>query len=78
MPNTLGFSHNKAYSLSKISKYAVSKLEDNMVVKLYASKKLPPQMNTIDRYVKDLLEEYRQAGKVKFHYDIITGSPKKN
>ena len=67
------FSHNKAYSLSKISKYAVSKLEDNMVVKLYASKELPPQMNTIDRYVKDLLEEYRQAGKGKFHYDIITG-----
>ncbi|MEN6445245.1 MAG: Gldg family protein [Candidatus Cloacimonas sp.] len=67
------FSQNKAYSLSQVSKDAVKTLKDNMVVKLYSSKDLPAQMSASDRYVKDLLEEYKQAGKGKFHYDFITG-----
>lgn len=67
------FSKNKKYSLSQVSREAVSKLQDNMVVKLYSSKDLPAEMVALDRYVKDLLEEYRQAGKGKFHYEFISG-----
>jgi len=67
------FSKNKAYSLSQVSKDAVSNLQDNMVVKLYSSKELPAAMLILDRYVKDLLEEYKQAGKGKFHYEVING-----
>ena len=67
------FSLNKAYSLSAVSKKAVGKLKDNMVVKLYTSKELPAEMLVLDRYVKDLLEEYKQAGKGKFHYEVING-----
>ncbi|HQM03945.1 MAG TPA: GldG family protein, partial [Candidatus Cloacimonas sp.] len=67
------FSKNKKYSLSQVSREAVSKLQDNMVVKLYSSKDLPAEMVALDRYVKDLLEEYKQAGKGKFHYEFISG-----
>lgn len=65
------FSRNKLYSLSKTSREAVKSLKDNMVVKLYSSQELPAQMNSIDRYVKDLLSEYQNAGKGRFHYEII-------
>jgi gliding-associated putative ABC transporter substrate-binding component GldG len=69
----LDFSQNKAYSLSAVSKEAVRKLKDNLVVKIYASEELPPEMTSLDRYVKDLLSEYQVAGRGKFHYEFIRG-----
>jgi len=69
----LDFSQNHIYSLSKVSKDAVHRLKDNMVVKLYASSELPAEMSSVDRYLKDLLSEYQQAGKGKFHYELIHG-----
>ncbi|GAB1467436.1 hypothetical protein MASR2M64_01040 [Candidatus Cloacimonadota bacterium] len=69
----LDFSKNKAYSLSTVSKEAVRSLKDNMVVKIFASEELPPEMNNLDRYLKDLLSEYQIAGKGKFHYEYIRG-----
>ncbi len=69
----LDFSKNKVYSLTRVSKDAVRKLQDNMVVKIYTSKELPSQMTTLDRYVRDLLTEYKLAGRGKFHYEYITG-----
>ena len=69
----MDFSKNKVYSLTQVSKDAVRKLQDNMVVKIYASSELPSEMTTLDRYVRDLLTEYKLAGKGKFHYEYITG-----
>ncbi len=69
----LDFSKNRMFSLSKASKEAVGSLKDNMIVKLYASSELPADMSSIDRYLKDLLYEYQQAGKGKFHYELIRG-----
>ncbi|HNQ43934.1 MAG TPA: Gldg family protein, partial [Candidatus Cloacimonadota bacterium] len=67
----LDFSKNRLYSLSKTSREAVKNLKDNMVVKLYTSQELPAQMSSIDRYVKDLLSEYQNAGKGRFHYEFV-------
>lgn len=69
----LDFSANKAYSLSKVSKQAVRGLEDNLVIKVFASEELPPELSTLDRYMKDLLAEYQIASKGKFHYEFIHG-----
>lgn len=67
------FSANKAYSLSKVSKHAVRSLKDNMVIKVFASEELPAELNTMDRYMKDLLAEYQIASRGKFHYEFIRG-----
>ncbi|MDD2228942.1 MAG: GldG family protein [Candidatus Cloacimonetes bacterium] len=69
----LDFSNNKAYSLGTVSKQAVRSLKDNMVVKIFASEELPPEMSNLDRYLKDLLSEYQIASKGKFHYEYIRG-----
>ncbi len=69
----LDLSYNKAYSLSAVSKEAVRSLKDNMVLKIYASEELPPEMSKLDRYFKDLLTEYRMASRGKFHYEFIRG-----
>lgn len=69
----LDFSRNRMFSLSKASKEAVRSLKDNMVVKLYASPELPADMSAIDRYLKDLLYEYQQAGRGKFHFEFVRG-----
>ncbi len=69
----LDLSYNKAYSLSSVSKEAVRSLKDNMVLKIYASEELPPDMSKLDRYFKDLLTEYRMASRGKFHYEFIRG-----
>ncbi|PKN72400.1 MAG: hypothetical protein CVU50_07445 [Candidatus Cloacimonetes bacterium HGW-Cloacimonetes-3] len=69
----MDFSANRAYSLSTVSKQAVRSLKDNMVVKVFASEELPSEMSTLDRYLKDILSEYKMASKGKFHYEYIRG-----
>ncbi len=69
----LDFSQNKIYTLSSVSKEAVKGLKDNMVLKIYASEELPPGLSTIDRYLRDLLSEFKLAGKGKFHYEYVRG-----
>ncbi len=58
---------NKQFSISKVSREAVSGLTDRLVVKAYFTKDLPPPFNTTERYVRDLLGEYesRSGGKMK-------------
>jgi len=61
---------NKIYSLSPASIKIVSKLEDNLLVKCFFSEDLPEQYEMNKRYLKDLLEEYRNYshGKLKFQF----------
>lgn len=67
--NLLGiFAHGRVdltekefFSLSDGSKRLVSSLDDRMEVRAYFSEDLPPPHNTTERYVRDLLAEYRDA-----------------
>jgi len=76
--NALGvFLHGRAdltekefFSLSTGSKRLASTLDDQMEIRAYFSEDLPPPHNTTERYVRDLLAEYRDAssGKVKVRF----------
>lgn len=69
----LDLSQNKAYTLSSASKEATKGLKDNMVLKIYASAELPAGLSSIDRYLRDLLSEFKLAGEGKFHYEYVRG-----
>lgn len=67
----LDLTRNSAYSLSKISKKAVSSLETPLSVKVFFSNDLPAPYNSVYRYVADLMEEYSQYGGRRFRYEFI-------
>ena len=58
------------FSLSKGSKHLASSLDDEMEIRAYFSKELPPPYNAMGRYVRDLLSEYRDAsgGKITVRF----------
>ncbi len=66
----LDASRNKSYSLSKATKTSLRSLKDKVVVKVFASKELPQEMSTLNRDLKDMLEEFQNQsrGKLKFEY----------
>ncbi len=67
----LDLSRNRSYTLGKASKEAVRKLEDNIVIKIYASKELPSDFMSLNRYLKDLLTEYKVYGKRRFSFEYV-------
>ena len=70
----LDLSKGRVYSLAKSSKEAVRGLEDRMIVKIYASEELPPNFLAVQRYLKDLLAEYKNYGGSKFSYEFVKTS----
>jgi ABC-2 type transport system permease protein len=68
----LDFSKGKIHTLSKTSKNLVRKLSDNVVVKVYLSRNLPPDYNVLARYAKDLLGEYKQYGGKHFRFEFVS------
>ena len=67
----LDFSKGKIYSLSQASKSALHRLDDRIVVKAYFSQDLPPDLASVQRYTRDLLEEYRTYSRGRFRYEFI-------
>lgn len=67
----IDFSAQSAYSLSDASKEAMSSLEDNMVAKIMASPELPADLNSLSRYLQDLLSEYQLASKGRFRWEFV-------
>ena len=61
---------SKAYSLSSVSKSLVSDLVIPLNIKVFFSKNLPPPYNDVERYIRDLLNEYELAGNKYFSYRI--------
>ncbi len=50
---------NKDYSISKVSRKTVSKLDDVVNIKVYFSKNLPPKFRNLEQEIKDILDEYK-------------------
>ncbi|OGJ49553.1 hypothetical protein A2335_02105 [Candidatus Peregrinibacteria bacterium RIFOXYB2_FULL_32_7] len=64
--NLISINHFIRFDLTKENKFTISKSSQNVIerlddiinVKVYLSKKLPPQINESAQYVKDMLSEY--------------------
>ncbi len=67
----LDLTKNHSYSLSKISKTYMGELKDPMTVKAFFTKNLPAPYNANERYLRDLLDEYRTYSHGKFNYQFI-------
>jgi gliding-associated putative ABC transporter substrate-binding component GldG len=67
----LDLSKGKVHTLNKTSKNLVRNLKDNVVIKVYFSDNLPPDFNTVGRYAKDLLGEYKQYGGNRFRFEFV-------
>jgi len=65
-------SQNKAYSISGQTKQTLRNLKDRVVVKVYASRNLPPEMSTLNRSLKDLLTEFERQSSGKLHYEYVS------
>ena len=59
------------FSLSKGSKRLAGALQDQMEIRAYFSKDLPPPYNAMGRYIRDLLTEYRDASHGKITLRMI-------
>ena len=62
---------NKDYSISKVSKRAVSELDDVVNIKVYFSKNLPSQYITLHQEVEDILDEYVNYSNNKIRVEFI-------
>ncbi len=62
---------NKIYSLSPASIKIVKNLKHNLIIKCFFSEDLPEQYEINKRYLKDLLEEYKNYSNGKIHFEFI-------
>ena len=67
----IDLTQKKEYTLSKATKNVVGRLNDVVNIHVYFSRELPPYFATLDRQVKDLLDEYHAHGGDKVHIDYI-------
>ncbi len=58
------------YSLSKVSRDAVSMLSEPLTIKVFFTKNLPAPHNNTERYLHDLLEEYAVSSNDYFNYSF--------
>ena len=74
-PARLDFSAGRVFSLSPATRRALEKLEGPLVVQVYFSSRLPPPFSLHERYLRDLLAEYRAAapGKVSIEWQDPDG-----
>ena len=61
----------KVYTLSPASKDVVRDLKDYLTVKAYISDTLPPELKSLSRYLRDLLDEYRANSKGKLKFEAV-------
>ncbi len=59
------------YSLSDASEKLVKKLPRDLKVKLFVSKDLIPGYTSTSQYIKDLLDEYKNASNGRFKWEVI-------
>jgi ABC-type uncharacterized transport system involved in gliding motility auxiliary subunit len=71
----LDLTRNGVYSLSEVSREVVSDLREPLTVKVFFTRDLPAPYNGIERYLRDLLEEYAVAGNRFFNYQFYDVSP---
>ncbi|MBN1906617.1 MAG: Gldg family protein [Deltaproteobacteria bacterium] len=64
----LDLTSNRAFSISEVSKKAVSTLEEPLTIYVFFTENLPAPYNSVEKYLHDLLEEYALSGNRYFNY----------
>ncbi|MFI5144819.1 MAG: GldG family protein [Ignavibacteria bacterium] len=70
----LDLTANHIYTLSPASKQLVKNLDDKLVVKAYFTDNLPAPYNNTRRYLKEILDDYKNFSNGNFAYEIISPS----
>ena len=70
-PLRVDLTQDKIYTLSDASKELVGGLEDEMVVKFFATENLQYPDHNLEQRVRDLLDEYQVHSGGKFRFEII-------
>jgi gliding motility-associatede transport system auxiliary component len=73
----LDLTQNGIYTLSSASKDLVRNLPDPLTIKAYISKDLPPELVSVSRYTRDLMDEYRSSSKGKVRFEAFDPSADK-
>ncbi len=71
----IDLTENKMYSISEASKKVVSTLSEPLTINVFFTKNLPAPYNTIEQYLRDLLEEYSIYANKYFNYRFYDVSP---
>lgn len=66
----LDWTSHRRYSLSPATRSLLNSLEDPVILRLYLSPGLPQPYESQGRYLRELLHEYRSAGRGKVTVDI--------
>ncbi len=69
----LDLTPGKAYTLSRATKRLVGSLPDLVTIKVFSSQELPAEIALIQRDLRDVLGDYRAAGKGKIR--VVYGDP---
>lgn len=72
----LDLTQNHEYTLSQPSKNIAKSIKDPITVTAYFSSKLPPQLASVQKQFKDLLEEFRKYSGDNIEYKFV--DPNKN
>ncbi len=67
-----------AFSLSAASRRAVATLSEPLTINVFFTKNLPAPYNSIERYLRDLLEEYAIHAGRHFNYRFYDVSPEES
>ncbi|MDI6733627.1 MAG: Gldg family protein [Planctomycetota bacterium] len=62
---------NQSYSVTKATKNILRGLDDIVSIKVYCSKKLPPQLEHIAREIKDAVQEYKAYARGNLQIEWI-------
>jgi ABC-type uncharacterized transport system involved in gliding motility auxiliary subunit len=74
----IDLTENRMYTLSQPSRDLVKHLPDYLSIKAFISSDLPPELKTVSRYVRDLIDEYKNSASGKFRWEAIDpGNDKK-
>lgn len=65
---------DKVFTISDASKKLVASLPDRLTIKAFISSDLPPQVQGIARYLRDMLEEYATYSKGKVIWEALDPS----
>jgi ABC-type uncharacterized transport system involved in gliding motility auxiliary subunit len=71
----LDLTENRAYSLSQASKAVVETLTEPLTISVFFTEDLDAPYNNIERYLRDLLEEYALSANRFFNYRFYNVSP---
>lgn len=67
----LDFSAGKVYSISNGTKQLLRELKDNLIIKVYFTPRLPGEYGLNEQYLRDLLGEYKSAGRGKVKVEFL-------